>query len=33
MLGDDPATHTVEIRQAEGTTGTEFEILGIGVSR
>lgn len=33
MLGDEPATHTIELRQAEGTTGSEFEILGIGVSR
>ena len=33
MLGDEPAKHTIELRQAEGTTGSEFEILGIGVSR
>jgi len=32
ILGDVAESHTVELRPAEGTTGTEFEILGIGIS-
>ena len=32
ILGDTAALHTIELRPAEGNTGTEFEILGIGVS-
>ena len=33
ILGDTAAKHTIELRPAEGSTGTEFEVLGIGISR
>ncbi len=33
ILGDTAAKHTIELRPAEGNTGTEFEVLGIGVSK
>lgn len=32
ILGDTAEPHTIELRPAEGNTGTEFEILGIGIS-
>ena len=33
ILGDTAAKHIIELRPAEGDKGTEFEVLGIGVSR
>ena len=32
ILGDSAESHIIELRPAEGNTGTEFEILGIGIS-